>query len=234
MVARVQSRPIRPQQLIDIGDQVVVREHHAFGHTRRATRVGKSRESPFGGLLRFGIGTGRRFKQICDRFGSRGRLSRSVDAAKVRQSRQIDALDVSAIGNEENRAGVLQLITHFAFAVSWIEQSRNRAGELYGVKNDAEFPGICEKYGDYLPRPDAGRNQSTRDVFNGLTIFRIGKPATARTVYDRGLLSIAAAGIEHYVVEEQVGWVRVEFSAQHCREDCSEKTERRAMCLSFP
>ena len=82
VVGGVELRRIRPQQLVHVGDQIVVREHHSFGQAGGTAGVGKRRESLFGRLIRLGIDRCDRAEQVGEWLGARGdMLARRVDAA---------------------------------------------------------------------------------------------------------------------------------------------------------
>ncbi len=93
------------------------------------------------------------------------RLACRVNPAQIRQSGEIDAFDISAVRDQDCRAGIIELISNFALAECGIEQSGNGSGELGGMESYAEFPGIREENGDNLTGLDAGRDQAMRQDF---------------------------------------------------------------------
>ena len=118
-------------------------------------------------------------------------------------------------------AGIFQLIADFALAVGWVEQSGNGSGELDGMERDAELPGVRQEDGDDFAGLEAGGNQPVGDGFDGVSIFGIGQAAAAGSVDQRRLRRVAAAGVEHEIVQKKVVGLGVELGAQHAGRDCT-------------
>ena len=107
-----------------------------------------------------------------------------------------------------------------------------RSCELDGVERSAEFPGVRKEDGGDFAGLEAGGNQAAGEGLDGVSVFGVGQAAAAGGVDQRGLRRIAAAGVEHEFVHEQVMRVSVELGAQHARKhagrdctgDCTLKT----------
>jgi hypothetical protein len=82
-------------KLINVGDQIEVREHHALGQTGRAAGIRKRRQSldPKADQA-LGSASAHRLQQIGKRLGSASLLPRAKDAPQIRQPGKIDFLSM--------------------------------------------------------------------------------------------------------------------------------------------
>src|ERR1035438_9434498 len=126
-----ERRAVLAEQLVDVRDQVVVREHDALGQSRGAAGVGESGDCFLRALAGFGKLGGRRAEQCSEVFAAAlgGGATCSENAAQIGKSGEIYVFEKRSIADEEGGAGILQLIADFAFAVSRVEQSGNGSGE---------------------------------------------------------------------------------------------------------
>jgi len=100
VVGVIEGGRVRAKKLVDVGDEIVMREHNALGQSGGAAGIGKCGKSLSGGLLWFGEGNTGPVEQIGERFGAGCRLTSRINPPQVRQSGQVDAFDVSAVGDQ--------------------------------------------------------------------------------------------------------------------------------------
>src|ERR1051326_3720630 len=158
VVGVIECGRIRPKKLVDICDEIVMREHYALRQSGGAAGVGKCSKRLIGGLIWLWKGSTGPVEQIGERFCACYRLTSRINPAQIGQSGQVDACDVSAVGDQANRAGILQLIAHLAFAISGVEQSGYRSGQLDGVERSAEFPRVVKENADHMAGTYASPN----------------------------------------------------------------------------
>jgi hypothetical protein len=83
------------------------------------------------------------------------------------------------------------------------------------VIGDAELPGVGQEYGNDVPRHYARRNQAARHALDCVPIFGVRELAVAGCIDERGFLRMVAAGVEDYVVQEEILRISVELRAKH-------------------
>src|SRR5229473_718264 len=117
-----EHRRIRTEDLIDIRDQVVVREHHAFRQSGGAAGVGKGGDSYLRGLDSVREFGGRGPQQTGEVFAACAltlhvEAARAEDATQARKSCEVHVFEKRSVGDEESGARVFQLIADLALAV---------------------------------------------------------------------------------------------------------------------
>jgi hypothetical protein len=170
---------------------------------------------------------GHGIQQVGEGLGARCGLARRINAAEIGQSSEVDAGDVPAIRDQENSAGIFQLMANFALTVAGIEQSRNRSGQRCGVVRGAELPTVPEENGDHFAGLDAIRQQAAGHGLYDVSIFGVRQAASAGSVNQSGLLRIAATGVEHQIMQKKVVRVGVKLRSQHAGRDCTGNSQIR-------
>ena len=66
-------------------------------------------------------------------------------------------------------------------------------------------------------------DQAAGQALDGLSIFGVGQAASAGSVHQRGLRRVAAAGVEHQIVQKKIVRIRVELGAHYAGSDCNGK-----------
>jgi hypothetical protein len=158
---------------------------------------------------------GDRLEQISEGLGARGVLAGRVNAAQIRKSGEIDAVNVGTIGNKHHGAGILQLITYFPLAIRWIKQRRNGSGQCGGVIGGTEFPGVRQEDGYNLAGAQAIGDEATSESFDCISVVGIGDAASGGGIDEGDLPRIASARLEDQVMEEEVVRIGVELRAEH-------------------
>src|SRR5262249_55838723 len=82
-VGRREMRGVGGGELVDVSDQIVVREHYALRKTGGSAGVGKGRDGFAGRLRRLRNCCGHRFQQIGKVVGALGSLACAIHVAKV-------------------------------------------------------------------------------------------------------------------------------------------------------
>ena len=109
----------RANELIDIGYEIVVRQHDALRQSSCAAGVGKR-----GDNLRGVCGEPREFyacrraQQTGEPLAAGALLSRSKDLAQLGKPGKIDAFDERSVGDEERGIRIFELIPNFAFTIT--------------------------------------------------------------------------------------------------------------------
>src|SRR5579871_6353767 len=115
-----------------------------------------------------------------------------VNAAEIGKSAEIDAFKDRAVGDQNCRAGIFQLVANLALAIRGVEQRRNSSRKRCGMIGDAEFPRVGQKDGDDVSGLNAGGDQTLCGALDQFTILTVGEAAAARGI-DYGSLSRVAA-----------------------------------------
>ena len=197
---------VRGERLKDVGDQVEMRQHDAFGQTRGPTGEGKCGQR-FAGIVR-------RFRHAYAEVGLEERIPRfraarpwiadGVNVPQRGKPREIHAGKQCAVANESDRVRRLQLIADLALAIGRVHGCRDGPGQGRSVVGDAELPAVRQVNADHLSRANSGRYQTARSAFHQFTVCRIGDAPRGRAggVHDGDLRRMLAAGIENDVVDE--------------------------------
>ena len=85
------------EKLIDVGDEIEVRQHDSLGQSGGAAGVGKRGESLFGRLLGLGENRSDAGEQVGERLSAGCVLARGVDAAEVGQASEVDPVKVFTV-----------------------------------------------------------------------------------------------------------------------------------------
>src|ERR1035438_9444566 len=83
VISGVDLGRMRTDQLINVGDEVVVRKHHSLGQSGSAAGVWQRCEGLLRRLIGLGINRRHRMEQIGKWLGARSMLARGIDTTEV-------------------------------------------------------------------------------------------------------------------------------------------------------
>ena len=71
------------------------------------------------------------------------------------------------------------MVPHLALTERWIQQRGNGSGQGASVVSHAKLPGVVQEDGYHLARFGPARRESTSNIFDKLSIFRVANTAIA-------------------------------------------------------
>src|SRR5258708_40346619 len=107
-------------------------------------------------------------------------MAGGVDAAQIRKASKIEAFQVDAVGDQQRRAGVLQLVADFTLAIARVKQRGSSSRKRGGVKCGAELPAVGQIDPDYFARLEASGDQPSGERSDKFAILGVGNTAIAR------------------------------------------------------
>ena len=189
--------------LLDVGDQVAMREHHTLGEPGRAGRVRQHH----------GV-RGRVDRDLLDRIaehvGHRRRARAGVadhdhlgDVGAL--DRRERGLDEHADREQHRRAGVLQLVADLLGSVGRVDRGDRAAGDGHAVEDDGVLGHVRRHQPDDDPRGDATSGEPAGQRVNGRAQLGVRVRARARSVTDGNAVGELVGQMEDVCGDRDVG-----------------------------